>query len=782
MPDTAPLSDTPALPSVRGLISGVSHAGALLEQTTLLQWLRLSADKFHLQKVDVYLPETSVEAVQPLLEAAAHLDLRLSVRTTGATSPEVLPGLAGANLLDVALEPAPLTTTALERWNDAARRAGIPLRLVLDGGALPESMPDGLVDAMAQASAVTLSIRHDLAQIPARRPLEPEVINRIASLTARLLERGVDVRCHDIPFCQFPKDVWPAVMQTPQRLADHQHYAPAALDFARKVYPLHPDRAHQAIEITLGKGTSFHSLIDDAVLPWILQRPRFFFWTWFLHKLTRRMPWRRARPASIWHGLPAMEAQLERHQHAQRANLGPECARCRLHPICDHHTETFKAAFPGRAVAAQAGPPIYGPGVFLKTRKRWYDAVDAERLARHAVHAELAREARGRLAREKPTREIPAESYDIQDHETHHMPASVRWFSFSTAMLQSTVLARVSPPFTLSVTLGGGIAELAGFALGRHTRLLCPMTAHNHRLTLHVDPAGRYVLLRDGEHVVPMALHGEDTLPERIGSEVEPRIALANIDGQIVTQTVLLWENGPQHKEAPPTHSVVIVCTRYARRLQAALLALAHQTGMPANNLEVIVGYVPGIDATDDVLDSLAVAFPAFRLVRAPFPGGFTQSKGFIINECIELARGTWITLLDADIMLPPDYFARLDDLPEQSMFVAPEGRHMLSPDATASLLLGQIRPWEDFDGALELAGERRDRESEGVPPGFCQSVRRAILDEVRYGELDHFEGSDWWFSAQVVERFGKETRLEGLRVLHLDHEGSQWYGTRKQF
>ena len=262
----------------------------------------------------------------------------------------------------------------------------------------------------------------------------------------------------------------------------------------------------------------------------------------------------------------------------------------------------------------------------------------------------------------------------------------------------------------------------------------------------------------------------------------EPRIALVNIDGQIVTQTVLLWEGA----EAPPTspckHSVIIVCNRYARRLQAALLALAHQESLTPDALEVIVGYTPGIDATDDVLDSMVAQFPSLRIVRLPVPPERAQAKGFIINECIDLARGTWITLLDADIMLPPDYFQRLDGQPDEAVFVAPEGRYMLSPEATGQVLLGLVRPWEDYAEALKLDGVGREQESDGVPPGFCQSVRRKVVEAIRYQELDHFEGSDWWFSAQVIERFGKETRLSDLRVLHLDHGGSQWYGARKQF
>jgi len=308
------------------------------------------------------------------------------------------------------------------------------------------------------------------------------------------------------------------------------------------------------------------------------------------------------------------------------------------------------------------------------------------------------------------------------------------------------------------------------------------MTAFNHKVVLHVGARGHYVLMRDGVPVTPCGFSAVDVVPERLGTVLEPRIAAVNVDGQLVTQTVLLWEGASQRTSpAAVRHSIVIVCTRFARRLEAVLRNLAHQQGLESGMLEVIVGYVPGIDATDDVVDSIAMHYPAIALRRVPFSADRFRSKGFMINECAALASGEWITLLDADILLPADYFAHLDGLALEVVYAAPDGRHMLDPSATAAVLLGDIEPWNDYTGLQERAMEYRHRESEGLPPGFCQSFRRHVFAEIRYAELDHFEGSDWLFSKCIVERFGPETRLEGVGVLHLDHGGSQWYGTDKQ-
>ena len=123
---------------------------------------------------------------------------------------------------------------------------------------------------------------------------------------------------------------------------------------------------------------------------------------------------------------------------------------------------------------------------------------------------------------------------------------------------------------------------------------------------------------------------------------------------------------------------------------------------------------------------------------------------------------------------------AEADVIAKDAHYIAPTGRKMLPADVTAKILLGELRPWECSEELLHGPGDERMFECDGIPPGFCQMVRGDIFDEIRYTELDHFEGSDWWFSKYIVDRFGKEARWPG-RVLHLDHGGSQWYGVSKQ-
>ncbi len=774
---------TPGLPSVRGLVIGQNQRGQSLDPTALRQWLRLSAEQLLVLKVDLWEPEARLERIVPLLEEARLLKLRLSLRTTARTDPDTLHPLIAAGLLDILLCIDAEEIDHLTRWAEVCASLGVALRVQLNARELGSALSPGVLQALSTAKVLTFVLNDPLTPNGSgpNRPLDAQGLVGLFDMVKDLTARGPEVHVMDVPFCQVPAELWPCISNRPQQMAHHQHYQNDALEVALKLFPLAPDRIRQYLEIELGRGASFHRGVDHAVLPWILRNPRGHFWLWFFHKLTRRMFRRRARVQTLPQDTTALENRLARYRDDRNRALGEACARCRLHPICNHFSEDVRHLMPKSVPTPVTGEPVYDPLTFRAHGTVWHDAVDVDRLSLFAGREHLVRDARRQIADHTTAREIAAEAYAIEGHFTDRMPASVRWFSFSTAELQSTVLARLSPPFTLALTVGGGIADAVGFSVGRTARILCPMTAYDHQIVLHVDAHGHYVLLRDGVAVPPAALHDAYRVPERLGSVVEPRIALINVDGQIVTQTVLLWESETRTAAATGRHSVVIVCSRFSRRLQAALQLLAHQQGLQPGELEVIVAYVPGIDATDDVLDSIQAVYPALTLRRIPFAPDRLRAKGFLINECTALASGDWVTLLDADILLPPDYFVRLDALDADTVIVAPEGRHMLDATATARILLGEIRPWDHYNELRQQAAEYRHHESDGVPPGFCQSVRRRVFDSVHYEELDHFEGSDWWFSRRVMDQFGPVRRLDGMAVLHLDHGGSQWYGTGKQ-
>jgi hypothetical protein len=140
------------------------------------------------------------------------------------------------------------------------------------------------------------------------------------------------------------------------------------------------------------------------------------------------------------------------------------------------------------------------------------------------------------------------------------------------------------------------------------------------------------------------------------------------------------------------------------------------------------------------------------------------------------------VIILDADTLIAPDTLQKLGELPADCRFAVPDGRKMLSPETTARVLLGELRPWEEWHALLNGAGEYRMREADGVPVGYCQCVRRECLDHVRYEQMHHFEGADWKFGKDMRDRYGLERRLSGSPVLHLDHGSSNWYGATRHY
>jgi hypothetical protein len=419
---------------------------------------------------------------------------------------------------------------------------------------------------------------------------------------------------------------------------------------------------------------------------------------------------------------------------------------------------------------------------FAARQPKHADAVDQARLHASEGHRDLARRALDITRNDAPDFEVMAEDYEVEGQWTHHMPNTNRWYSFTPGEKLSTPLAEVEAPFTLSVTVAGGFAEYIGFALGRHCRIMCPMETDTHRLTLHVDADGHYVFLRDGEEVRPVAYTGAYYAPLRLQTHARPRIAIWNIDGAVVTQSPRIWLGDHARAEAAKevAYSVLVVSSRFARRLQAVLANLAHQQDFDFRRLEVVISYVPGIDATDDLIDSAAEAYPHLRIVRSPFPEQYARSKGFLINDTLERTAGEWVLLMDSDILLAPNWFAEMEKAAPDSSFIVPDGRKMLSPATTARILLGEVRPWEQWETLLAESGQYRHKEAMGVPVGFLQCARKSCFDTVKYIEYEHFEGADWTFAVHMRQAFGLETRLSGLPVLHLDHGGSQWYGTAK--
>lgn len=772
-------------PPVRGLLATRNRKGAGFATVDLQRWMRLSRIVFHTIKADVLCAHPVFDLFEPLLEHAAHLDMRLSLRTAGETGPPDLEAFRRRGLLDVFLCPAETRLDRIEPWLQACRDADLPLRAQFqapfDEGFDEEEAAARLADA--GTTAVNIAVADPfLTKATCLNAEDGErtagIMNRFASALAG---RGVEANLVGLPFCRVPEALWPAVKNSRQFFRDHQQYAREAYALALRLWDAGPLRARLLLLMLLNRYTSERNPIDAALLPWVLDRPWLRARVWALHKLTRglRALRRERRDAAS----PPPEVILE-NPDIDRAPTPVDCQGCRFERVCDHGAPPLPEVLPGLDPHRVKGVAVVSAMQFARAQRKHYDVVDETRRTRDTQREELGRAALEIVMGRPPDGAVDSFAYGAEEGETRQMPGGVRWYSFANAELRSTVLTRLSTPVTLAATFGEGTADLIGFGFGRSCRVMCPMEAFAHRLVLHVTADGRYVLLRDGVVMRPERYRPGRYVPSRLGNVLEPRLVVRNIDGTLVTQGVCYWTDPEAEPvgRAPARYSVVMVCARYSRRLAAALAALARQEGARPGEIEAIVAHVPGVDATEDVLDSVETAWPHLRVVRAPFAPERAQSKGLMINEAARLATGAWVLLLDADIILPPGMLRALDALPEAVRFAAPEGRKMLTREETARILLGETDPYRDWRALMNGPGEYRFREAFGVPIGFCQCVRAACLREVAYEEHGHFGGADYRFGMEIQARHGPAVRMDGVSVLHLDHAGSQWYGTHRQF
>lgn len=764
------------LTPVRSLVPLHNRRGAPLRTVDVERWLRLARTVHRCEKADVLALGERAGDVARFLEPAAQLDLRLSLRTDAASPP---PDLSG--LLDVFLCPPASGTPHLDAWIEACRAAGMPVRLQWTAPLGPGFDPQAVAERAAAAGAVTVNVAaHDPFVASGRA--EAGDLGRMKALVAALRDRGLHADLLRVPFCMADAANRPHVVDAAQFHLMHPHYHREAYVLAAKLYERGPFAAAKSVQILLGRHALWENPIDMRLLPWIVERPWIRARVWAWHKVTRHFR-QGTLPRVVEDSAEAYRRAVERQRNEEAQADHPQCRSCCLRRICNRMPEPYRRVFLEAVPVTQAGETVVDPLRFARERRPYFDVLDAARLRRRETWRELAETARATMANHPPDREISPFDYRVENTHSDPVHGGVRWFSFTGTEKLSTPLGRFEPPFTLSAVFGGGIAEHAGFAVGRRARLLCPMTAFSHEITLHTDTHGQYVLLRDGEPVRPVEFEGAYYAPSRLGSLVEPRFALWNIDGEIVTQNVRLWTGADARAEGrPASFSFLIVCTRYSRRLQAALLSIAKQQEVELDSVEVVLAYVPGYDTTEDIIHTMEVAYPNLRIVRSTFSEANAREKGFMINESARLARGEWLVLLDADILVPPDFLRRVEALPEDCCFAAPDGRKMLGDEATADILLGRVEADREWQALLDGPGEIRTDEGRGVPIGYCQIVRTRCMNDAKYDEYGHFEGADWQFGKDMVDRFGPAARLEGLVLLHLHHGGSQWYGTQRHY
>lgn len=778
------------IPPVRGLIPLHNARGQTIPDLDVRRCIGLNRMAFKTPKIDLLVHGAIPDTLDPLLVYASTpntgINVELSLRTDCTGAPDRLDLLKARGLFDVFLCPRSLDSGDLDRWLDACSAQELPMRLQVRppftlGGSV-EDWAERVADAGVKS--VNIVLDDPFMDSNPDRGNGQATLDAMNALASALDARDVEANLIGVPLCLVGEEHLPKALNRRQFFLSHQQYSMGSYGFAEKIFARRPWAIHKIIVYTAAGETSRGTFVDRALLGWLTQkRPYLYALVSIYRKATRHLGILNRLPRTIENSKEAYVKAVEKiHRKAAKA-AGQQCSQCTWRAICDHETPLFKRHLPGVSVEPQREEFHGSPMHFASHQRGYYDPIDEIRRTVSETQLALVEKANDIVTNREPTREFGFNHYLVENAFCVQMPGAVEWYSLTNTEKISTIIGWFDAPFTVSITFGGGFADQIGFGTGYHAKLVCPMEAYTHKLVLHVDKGGNYVLLRDGVLIRPTEFEGTTYVPTKIPTVAPLRLSVWNIDRFIHSQNLLVWEGDPKavERREKVKYSVIIVSMRFTRRLQAVLRCLAHQEGVDPADIEVIVAYVPGLDAVDDLLSSVELSFPELRIVRSPFSERHVNQKGYLINQSGKLASGDWVILLDSDILVPSNLFTYLDDVPESDVYAAPDRRKMLTKETTAKVLLGELEPWNDWEELVEGPGQMRVREGGYLPIGFIQCVRKSCLDEVEYEEYGHYQGADWDFIVNVHDKCGPGKWLEGVAVLHLDHGGSQWYGAQRQ-
>jgi len=214
--------------------------------------------------------------------------------------------------------------------------------------------------------------------------------------------------------------------------------------------------------------------------------------------------------------------------------------------------------------------------------------------------------------------------------------------------------------------------------------------------------------------------------------------------------------------------SVITTCYRFAQRLRISLRNWVYQN-LSSGTHEILVVNPNSPDGTHELLAAISSSYPHVRVREVPVASSLATYKGAMINRALELSRGRWIWLTDADCLFPPTCGdAVLLKIAGRTQRVFYGERRHLSAAQTNAVLSGRLDGLSQFD---LLARSIPPRPAENVPWGYTQIMERATLDLVRYREdLNHFAHSDSQFIEDCKRRGIVPEQVEGLFCLQLDH------------
>ena len=209
----------------------------------------------------------------------------------------------------------------------------------------------------------------------------------------------------------------------------------------------------------------------------------------------------------------------------------------------------------------------------------------------------------------------------------------------------------------------------------------------------------------------------------------------------------LVTNSGPA--EAPPEEvAFVVIAYNEASGVKQCLRSIAAQEGL--FNFEIVVVDDCSNDATPSVLAQLGEEIPKLRVVRQPANLG----RGAARAAGVRAARGEFIAMVDADIVLPPDWLLRC-----------------LAGIAGSEVVSGIAVPGGDVGYLARRFGlEPKVVPSTTPTTGNNALFRRVVFSRVAYEE-DLREGEDVALDHQMDAAGVVREVIPGLRVEHRENK-----------
>lgn len=441
----------------RGLILAHNNRGHYFREKDYHRWAAYGARVQQCPKMDMLAWGRIPRGLVSTICYAREFDGVVSLRTDGSAPPDGLNVVAEEGLGDVFLCPQDPEDPMCLHWLEACSslHLSVRLQLLIPRGGRPRA--ERLIPLWLSSGvySVTVALEDPFqSALSCQSPEEGrEVIAFCDALAEGLPGAGVELNIVGMPQDLFAAAA-PYAVSRRSFTFGHQNYDVQAHLFAQRLYALSPAAARSLLLLALKRHTVGFNLTDQ----WLTEK--LYIHSKPLHNavLYAGKRWR------AWRGTP-----LVRATHNASGDVFPSADR----PLPVEEEA-------GRALSLLhlegSIPPVRAtaPSAAETVRPRYYDRFDEDRLKQAALWEKLAREARECERTIKPLRVCDEKEWATYDAFVIPEYGATAWLTSLSGKRVSTEIDIFNPPFMVSVTVGGGIAELAAFNLHHRAKSCVP--------------------------------------------------------------------------------------------------------------------------------------------------------------------------------------------------------------------------------------------------------------------------------------------------------------------